>query len=78
MGIRVVLSVLFSRILPRFPIGLAVLVRCRVLGTLLLICGAGGGSYPKRVMGNRRMVERFQLVARPYEIKTQNKEVQGY
>jgi hypothetical protein len=29
-------------------------------------------------MGNRRMVERFQLVARPYEIKTQNKEVQGY
>jgi hypothetical protein len=24
------------------------------------------------------MVERFQLVARPYEIKTQNKEVQGY
>jgi len=26
-------------------------------------------------MGNRRMVERFHLVARPYEIKTQNKEV---
>jgi hypothetical protein len=24
------------------------------------------------------MVERFRLVARPYEVKTQNKEVQGY
>ena len=24
------------------------------------------------------MVVRFQLVARPYEVKTQNKEVQGY
>jgi hypothetical protein len=24
------------------------------------------------------MVERLRLVARPYEVKTQNKEVQGY
>jgi hypothetical protein len=24
------------------------------------------------------MVERFQLVARPYEVKTQNEGVQGY
>jgi hypothetical protein len=29
-------------------------------------------DLPERVLG---MVERFQLVARPYEIKTENKEV---
>jgi hypothetical protein len=39
----------------------------RPLGPLLFICGAGGGSYPKRVMGNRRMVVRFHVMARPYE-----------
>jgi hypothetical protein len=40
-----------------------------LLGPLLLICGAGGGFLSEQVMG---MVVRFQLVARPYEIKTQN------
>jgi hypothetical protein len=29
-------------------------------------------------MGNRRMVVRFYVIARQYEIKTQNKEVQGF
>jgi len=32
----------------------------------------------ERVMGNRRMVVRFYVIAKQYEIKTQNKEVQGF
>jgi len=28
------------------------------------------GFLSEQVMGNRRMVERFHLVARPYEIRT--------
>jgi len=60
------------------------LVRCRVLGTLLFICGAGGGflfecvkTWGGEEVGSG-MVERFKLVARPYEVKTQNEGVQGY
>jgi hypothetical protein len=44
----------------------------RLLGPLLFICGAGGGFLSERVMGMRGIVERFHVVARPYEIKTQN------
>jgi len=60
------------------------LVRCRVLGPLLFICGAGGGFLFEcvKTWGGEEvgvgMVERLHVVARPYEVKTQNKEVQGY
>jgi hypothetical protein len=54
------------------------------LGTLLFICGAGGGflfecvkTWGGEEVGSG-MVERLQLVARPYEVKTQNEGVQGY
>jgi hypothetical protein len=33
---------------------------------------------PERVMGWRGMVVRFHVIARQYEVKTQNKGVQGY
>jgi hypothetical protein len=33
---------------------------------------------PNSIVLEREQVERFHIVARPYEIKTQNKEVQGY
>jgi len=54
------------------------------LGPLLFICGAGGGFLFEcvKTWGGEEvgvgMVERLHVVARPYEVKTQNKEVQGY
>jgi hypothetical protein len=52
-----------------------------------LIYEATTGETPPRIYHlpplnsivlEREQVERFHIVARPYEIKTQNKEVQGY
>jgi hypothetical protein len=48
------------------------LVMAWLLGPLLFICGAGGGSSPKRVMWMGReevgsgMVERFHMPTWPY------------
>jgi hypothetical protein len=47
-------------------------------GPLLFICGTGEGLIQTGDVDGVGMVERFQSVARPYEIKTQNKEVEGY
>jgi hypothetical protein len=47
----------------------------RLLGPLLFICGTGEGLIQTGDVDGVGMVERFQLVARPYEIKTENKEV---
>jgi hypothetical protein len=42
-----------------------------LLGPLLFICGAGGGFLSETGdVDGVGMVERFQLVARQYEIKT--------
>jgi hypothetical protein len=47
------------------------------VGPVGVLLRASGEEWGGEEVGSG-MVERFQLVARPYEVKTQNKEVQGY
>jgi hypothetical protein len=47
----------------------------QLLGPLLFICGTGEGLIQTGDVDGVGMVERFHIVARPYEIKTENKEV---
>jgi hypothetical protein len=47
------------------------------VGPVGVLLRASGEEWGREEVGSG-MLERFQLVARPYEIKTQNKGVQGY